>query len=129
MSNIKRNFSAFHNEHEQSIVSSTATKKVKQSSEPNIKVSTRFRPIPNENYSGNFSLKISSDTLDTHQVNLLENPININKSEDGIIKDGEIKKFFFSEDFESETTQEEIMSETLIEGLFNNSIRSFPLFS
>lgn len=126
MSNIKRNFSAFQNEHKQSIVSSTATKKVKHNSEPNIKVYTRFRPVLNENYSGAFSPITSSYILDTYQINLLENSITINKAEDVIIKNGGIKKFFFSEVFESETTQEDIMRETcipLVEDLFNNSIR------
>jgi len=52
MNQLKRNFSAFQNESKQSNVSSTGSKKVKLTSEPNIKVYTRFRPISKEDYSG-----------------------------------------------------------------------------
>jgi len=53
----------------------------------------------------------------------MDNSITINKSEDEIRKNGGIKKFFFSEVFEPETTQEDITKHVcipLIEDLFNN---------
>ena len=121
MSSLKRNFSLFQNESKQSIVS-TATKKVKLSSEPNIKVYTRFRPVSSENYTGNFFSIISYWCQDTYQIDGMENSIMINKPEEVITKNGGIKKFFFSEVFEPETTQEEITHQTcvpLIEDLFN----------
>lgn len=62
--------------------------------------------------------------IDTYQVNIIENSITVNKPDDVVIKNGGIKKFFFSEVFEPDTTQEDIMKQTclpLIEDLFNNS--------
>jgi len=52
MNQLKRNFSAFQNESKQSIASATGSKKVKLTSEPNIKVYTRFRPIAKEDFAG-----------------------------------------------------------------------------
>jgi len=121
MSNLKRNFSTFQNESKQSIVS--ATKKVKLTTEPNIKVYTRFRPVFTENYSGLVLFISFLIFLDTYQIDGMENSIMINKPEEVITKNGGIKKFFFSEVFEPETTQEEVSRQTcvpLIEDLFNH---------
>jgi hypothetical protein len=63
--------------------------------------------------------------IDTYQLNLVENSITINKPEDVIAKNGGIKKFFFTEVFDPEADQEEVMKQTcvpLIEELFNSSM-------
>ncbi len=101
MASLKRNFSASQIDSKQSLAS-LGTKSVKLTSEPNIKVYTRFRPIPNENYT------------DTYQVDVVENSITINKPEDIIAKNGGIRKFFFSKVFDPSTTQEEISEHVCI---------------
>jgi len=61
----------------------------------------------------------------------MKNSIRINKPEEVITKNGGIKKFFFSEVFEPETTQEEVSRQTcvpLIEDLFNHQ-KSSLLFT
>jgi len=127
MSNIKRNFASFQTEQKGLRPASSVTKKIKSPNESNIKVYTRFRPCPTENYTG-LNAIIRINYLDTYQLNLIENSITINKSEEIIAKNGGIKKFFFTEIFDPETTQEEVMKQTcipLIEDLFNLSI-SYP---
>ena len=62
---------------------------------------------------------------DTFQINILENSITINKPEEVIARNGGIKKFFFTDIFEPEATQEDIMKQTctpLIDDLINLSI-------
>ena len=53
MSNFKRNFGAFQTEAKSNALIGTASKKLKSTTESSIKVYTRFRPVPNENFSGN----------------------------------------------------------------------------
>ena len=129
MSNLKRNFAAFQADTKFSLPPSTTTglKKLKMSMESNIKVFTRFRPIFGETYSGIRLYFYHLKVLDVYQLNIIDNSITINKPEEVIIKNGGIKKFFFSDVFDPETTQEEVMRQAcfpLIEDLFNYSISS-----